>query len=107
MGNTTSSEKIKCEICHITYGSTAILNVSDSGNLGGHHFCVNCYPSANEYKFTNNYFKKMKCEWCSYKTDNESTLPVFKIYWYGKFGGHKMCEKCLYNKDYRNNKNRK
>lgn len=104
MGNTPSCYDIKCEICKIEYGPTAILNISDPGNLGGHNICVDCYPevSINTDKFKNEYFTKMQCEWCKYKTSSKNNIrPVFKIFWYGKFGGNSMCQKCLYNKEFR------
>ena len=100
MGNSVE-KKIYCEECSKMYGELGVLRVYNNNYSGGHFFCVYCYPNIKPYSgYSNICSKKACCEFCGYKSQS-STESVFKVYWFGKYGGRFMCEKCLYNKDYR------
>ena len=38
------------------------------------------------------------CKNCK-KKSNE--ISIFQIYWFGKYDGELLCEKCIYDKEYR------
>lgn len=102
MGNTISD--ITCNICSYKWGMKPIFYISDSTNLNGYTLCIDCYEleSLKNILKRKNKFKSLRCEWCRYKSSLVfNNTPVFKIYWKGKFGGHVMCKKCVYDKDYR------
>ena len=99
MGN--SNNKISCEKCYRRYGELGVLRVYNNNNLGGPYFCVSCYPNIiHNTKYNNICSKNASCDCCGYNS-SKSYISVFKVYWFGKYGGKFMCEKCLYNKKYR------
>jgi len=101
MGN-QKSLNVQCEVCQNKYGINPIIYVSDSSDLNGHTICLNCYESEKFNLKKNINFKSLQCEWCKYKSKvKDNKIPVFKIYWKGKFGNHIMCKKCVYDKIYR------
>ena len=97
---------ITCEICRQGYGETAIFSVYHHGYLGGHTVCVECYPKINDIECSKT-FKDIKnkiykkCDCCGHKNVNKLSRRIFKIHWFGKLDGRIMCEKCVYDKEYR------
>ncbi len=104
----TESLPVNCEICNIKNGETAILKIYHHGNLGGHYLCTECFPIENNY--CSDDFKNVlpkgteskKCFNCSFKNIDKNSIKVFKVFWYGKYGDKYMCERCVYDKNYRN-----
>jgi hypothetical protein len=103
----SESKIIKCEQCDSEYGELAIFSIYHHGDLGGHDICVDCYvglKSSLLHKSFKNKNKSCKtCENCNYKNKDISSRRLFKVHWFGKFGDRIICEKCIYDKEYRNN----
>lgn len=97
MGNIIN---IECELCKCEWGSIPIFYISSFNNLNGHILCINCFELKNNNLISNIKFNNLECEWCKYNSNNRD-IPVFKIYWKGKFGNHTMCQKCIYNRENR------
>jgi len=105
----SNSLPVRCELCNNEYGELAIFKVYHHGYLGGHNICCVCYPNMNEERLSqcisNNLNKcdtVKQCYCCKYKNKNKLSRRLFKVYWDGKFGNKIMCEKCVYDKNYRN-----
>lgn len=92
-----------CEKCYKTFGYTVGLYIYNNNNLGGHISCIDCYldMKSNLNIYENKCKKTEKCKICKQKS-GKNNISVFKIYWFGKYGGEYLCEKCVYNKKYRN-----
>tara|TARA_R110002073_G_scaffold24012_7_gene81342 strand:+ start:6249 stop:6581 length:333 start_codon:yes stop_codon:yes gene_type:complete len=99
---------VNCEVCKTEYGETAIFKVYHHGPLGGHFLCCDCFPRVvnydlsgieNKLSFHN---KSNTCYNCKFKNKDIHSRKVFKVFWYGKYGGEYMCEKCIYDKKFRN-----
>ena len=97
----------RCEICDIECGETAIFKVHHHGQLGGHFFCCHCFPELINYDLSDmennlSYCNKRKtCYNCNFKNKDIHSRKVFKVYWNGKYGDKYMCERCVYDKDFR------
>ena len=96
-----------CEICNLEYGETPIFKIHHHGNLWGHFFCSNCFLEREDYDLEDMenkltcLTKSKKCFNCNYKNTDINSLNIFKVFWYGKYGEKYMCERCIYDKDYR------
>ena len=102
MGNTIP---VNCEVCSLEYGETAIFKVHHHGILGGHSICINCHTNK---KYLDNFKNELRncdrikqCNNCGYKNKNINSKKLLKIYWVGKYGDKILCERCVFDKDYR------
>ena len=107
MGNTIP---VNCEVCSLEYGETAIFKVHHHGILGGHSICINCYTNK---KYLDNFKNELRncdrikqCNNCGYKNKNIKSKKLLKIYWVGKYGDKILCERCVFDKDYRTKNHR-
>lgn len=100
------SNIIVCELCGTEYGENPIFEVFHHGPLGGHCLCVNCYIAGyTQSKMKNKLLRcniKKTCCNCSFTNKDKESRKVFLVHWYGKYGDKYMCEKCIYDKDFRN-----
>lgn len=104
----SESIPVKCELCSHEYGELAIFKIYHHGYLGGHVICSVCYPNINHKTLSKNLknelnlrYTQKTCCCCNYTNKNKLSRRLFKVYWIGKFGDKFMCEKCVYDKEYR------